>query len=193
MKLKYYTLLKNLEGKEFLSSLIAYNAAPTIEDEKPSSLISFNASKKNLLTLWQKYKFQVCDELGLNFYEIKGDHNKKLVLFFKEDFLEEHLYKRDSLKFLKNIGYKEKMSLIEMLNILRNRFEVESCPHEVGIFLGIPIEDVEAFIENKGEGYLFYKYWKVYHNPEEASEIFNRYDNSKEVIINFIEREYCPI
>ena len=45
-----------------------------------------------------------------------------------------------------------------------------SCafPHEIGLFLGYPFEDVMGFIENKGENYLCSGCWKVYSCEQDA-------------------------
>ena len=48
-------------------------------------------------------------------------------------------------------------------------------PHEIGIFLGYPLEDVVGFIENQGENYLFCGCWKVYSNERDARACFCRY------------------
>lgn len=189
LKLKYFTLIRNLEGKDYLTSIIAYSVAPTIQGQKPSTLIGFTSRRKNILNLWEKYKDEVCKKLGVTYFEIKVSCGKNLVLFYKEELLLQHIEDRNCQAFLKKVGYEAGISLNEKLNILKSRFQ-RMCPHEVGVFLGIPIEDIEGFVENNGEGYLFYKYWKVYHNPEKAKKIFDLYDASKASMIQMIEESY---
>ena len=45
-------------------------------------------------------------------------------------------------------------------------------PHEVGILLGYPLEDVRGFIEQHGKNYLHSGFWKVYGNVVEAKRLF---------------------
>ena len=52
------------------------------------------------------------------------------------------------------MGYGAAGGLEGKLNILKQLF-VNLCPHEVGIFLGIPLEDVEGFLKNKWEAELY--------------------------------------
>ena len=59
-------------------------------------------------------------------------------------------------------------------------------PHEIGIFLGYPIEDVKGFIERQGKDYLFSGYWKVYGNPAEKMIIFQEFEIAKELILQYI-------
>ena len=60
---------------------------------------------------------------------------------------------------------------------LRGRFD-GGCgfPHEIGLFLDYPPEDVQAFIETGGEGCKLCGYWKVYHDVEAARERFACFD-----------------
>lgn len=48
----------------------------------------------------------------------------------------------------------------------------KTFPHEIGLFLGYPVEDVKGFIENKGENCVKCGAWKVYCNPEEKMHFF---------------------
>ena len=53
-------------------------------------------------------------------------------------------------------------------------------PHELGVLLEYPVEDVKGFIANQGRNSLMTRYWKVYHNKPEAERIFRIYDEAKE-------------
>ena len=53
-------------------------------------------------------------------------------------------------------------------------------PHELGVLLEYPLEDVEGFIANAGQNSLASRYWKVYHNPQEAERTFRVYDEAQE-------------
>ena len=59
--------------------------------------------------------------------------------------------------------------------------QIAEFPHEMGLLLGYPVEDVEGFIENKGHNYLYAGYWKVYGHVEEKKALFNRYEEARKV------------
>ncbi len=61
---------------------------------------------------------------------------------------------------------------------LAQRF-MEECPHEIGIFLGYPLKDVQDYIKYAGQKYLLNGYWKVYHDPIRALQTFQNYDLAK--------------
>lgn len=49
-------------------------------------------------------------------------------------------------------------------------------PHEIGLFLGYPPEDVQGFIEQKACNSKCTGYWKVYGDQKKAERIFDRYN-----------------
>lgn len=69
-------------------------------------------------------------------------------------------------------------------------FEGKEFPHEIGIFLGYPIWDVEGFIEHKGQNYKFCGYWKVYQDVEGAKLKFKEYDRIRE---SALHKYYCEV
>ncbi len=80
--------------------------------------------------------------------------NRTLVLLYNETLLERQLSGEEQKAILQKYGYPETLSLESKLNRLAERIRHESqFPHEIGIFLGYPTEDVIGFMENKGENY----------------------------------------
>jgi hypothetical protein len=91
--------------------------------------------------------------------------------------------------FLYKYGYGRGASQIEHLDHLKRRFK-GGCPHEIGVFLGIPLDDVKGFIENAGEDYLMCGYWKVYNNVRRAEAYFKIYDRARIEAISSLIRQY---
>ncbi len=48
-------------------------------------------------------------------------------------------------------------------------------PHEIGLFLGYPSEDVLGFIRNRAGNSKMTGAWKVYGDKEKAERIFEKY------------------
>ncbi|GAA0737577.1 DUF3793 family protein [Clostridium oceanicum] len=189
---KYFDTISNHNDKDYLISKIMFSSAPTIANEKVSSLLTFlKDSERNSYEYWEKYKYELKKEFCLEFYELKKDDNRIVVLFYNKDKLVHTLSKENHIKFLKRFGYKEDMNLKEMLNVLRTRYE-NVCPHEMGIFLGYPLEDVSEFIYRPNKKCLMIGYWKVYHNMEQAKEIFKNYDLAKNKIVNLLAEGVKP-
>ena len=60
---------------------------------------------------------------------------------------------------------------------------MEHYPHEMGIFLGYPLEDVRGFIRHEGKESRYTGYWKVYGDVTQAKQIFQAYDDAKECAV----------
>ena len=72
---------------------------------------------------------------------------------------------------------------------LINRFNTNAeFPHEVGLFLGYPPEDVEGFIRYGGKNCKCFGCWKVYGNTEAAHQCFERF---KKCTACYCERYHC--
>lgn len=175
---KYLECLNRLRGKDYLAAIVSFGAAPTIKGKKPSSLLAFSMQRKNLFTLWHCYKHEICPEFNLEYFELKDGAEITIVLFYRRKMLEKCLAISNNLDFLNSLGYQEAVTLEEKLQLLKSRFAF-TCTHEVGIFLGFPVEDVKGFIENKGKNYLLSRYWKVYRNQERAELLFRIYDEAR--------------
>lgn len=188
---EYMNRIKSMDKKEYLFGVILYSAAPTVAGHKPASIITLSRDKGNLYSLWEKYKKEFLSEWMVEFCEIKKTENVITLLFYDSDQLTKVIYEEENMKFLYKFGYREYFSLEENLEVLKLRFE-ESFPHEIGLFLGIPLEDVICFIESPDKECLLCGYWKVYNNVEYAKESFSKYDTDKNTVINCVLQGILP-
>lgn len=180
--LKFREYVSLLSDYEYLLFGIAYRIAPTLMGIKPSSLISLIDGSRNVLQIWAEHKEEICSHLETDYLEIKTSLGRTLVLFYKKRMLARHLAAADNQEFLMKNGYPRNLKLKEKLILLKNNFE-DRCPPEIGIFLGFPLNDVQAFIEHQGSQYVLCRYWKVYHHPERAEQVFRNYDLAKLMVM----------
>ena len=82
---------------------------------------------------------------------------------------------RRQLFFYQNAG------IAAMMRTKRRLFENRSFPHEIGLFLGYPLDDVIGFIRNEGRNCKYTGFWKVYCNEEEAARIFEKFRKCRDV------------
>ena len=77
---------------------------------------------------------------------ICGCRKHYLLLVYRPDMLQEYLKQDEARKLLLQDGYNIDSSLDEMIARLKERFfHKTEFPHEIGLFLGYPIEDVKGF------------------------------------------------
>ena len=68
--------------------------------------------------------------------------------------------------------------VVRLIHKLRENAEF---PHEIGLFLGYPCEDVKRFIENKAARAKCVGCWKVYGDAEKAQRQFERFKKCTKV------------
>ncbi len=179
-------------GKEYLYCIIGYHLAPVLEKQKPAAILSFYNSRRNLLDLWKKYKTEFPLSGRLTYLEMKTGMPRICVFFYNPQLLFQTLRQDKTLHLLHGYGYSGNMTLSDCLIHLKKRFNLKECPHEIGAFLGIPVEDVIGFITNKGKNFKSLGYWKVYHDPFTAKIIFNRFDKAKNRYLKILKDGILP-
>jgi hypothetical protein len=105
-----------------------------------------------------------------------------LVFIFEKEKLEETLVNENIRALLAGIGYPMGAPVFGFLEYLKKQFECGRFPHEVGLFLGYPAEDVLGFVKHKGRNYKLCGCWKVYGDVERAKASFCQYDKCRESI-----------
>lgn len=169
--------IRKYNGFRQLWSYLIFYIAPTIKKKKPSNIVVIRDD--NLLRLWEKYQIRIKESFGVEYIVIKDEDNKKLIMFYNLQLLEQVIFQQENMELLNDYGYNGDMSISECLLLLKTKFQTECCPHEIGIFLGYPINDVKTYINCPYKTCLMTGYWKVYHNVEQATATFNEYDSAR--------------
>lgn len=169
---------------------IAFHMAPSLLGIKCANLVSLNQTEFNLPEHLKRFNDKVSVK-GLKLKMLCTHHHKTLILLYNEILLKKQLSDRKNLEILKKYGYSESMTLNETLSQLATRIQSEEqFPHEIGVFLGYPADDILGFIKNKGENYMFCGYWKVYSDAERAKRIFLNYDKCRNFLCNKLNQGY---
>ena len=93
-------------------------------------------------------------------------------MYTEEVFLFRDINKDEVWNILSDYGYTSR-NVEEVIKKLKLRLYENPCfPHEIGLFLGYPAQDVKEFIINKGQNCKFCGVWKVYSNEQESIRIF---------------------
>ena len=173
--------LKHEDRKLKMRFQIVSQCAPFLKNLKVSCGISVERDVYDELEL-------IMRGAEITYKKLFEVNKKYFVLFYREAELSKYMKRIGIRSFIKEYGY-EDMEIEAMLERLSKRATIfkergMGFPHEIGIFLGYPLEDVRRFIENGGKGFLFSGYWKVYCNPMEAKMIFDQYDQAKVCAVN---------
>jgi hypothetical protein len=121
----------------------------------------------------------LCDSLGLSALILREGTAGHLVLLYRRKLLARKLRAGPGVRYLDSLNYPAGSGLEGYLSFLKKRFAEPGFPHEVGIFLGYPLEDVISFSAGKPSPYACRGYWKVYHRPEKAERTFVYMDTAR--------------
>ncbi|MCM1480644.1 MAG: DUF3793 family protein [Muribaculaceae bacterium] len=161
---------------------LAMHTAPTLLGIKCASLVSLSAEEFDL-DFHMEYFNRRASAKGLKSKILCQCGERKLMLFYSEKMLEKRLAEDGVQRILREYGYPKNSFIPENLERLSERIgKCGEFPHEIGIFLGYPTEDVEGFIKNKGENFKMCGCWKVYGSEEKAKRTFENYSRCRKFL-----------
>ncbi len=170
-----------------ISMILGLSCAPLIKGKAAANVLRTSSEDLSALR-------EILRDTGISCYPLgrKSADGKQIVYLYRAPVLCK-LLEQDALwEFLQSYGYMPEMSLPGLLHRLSDRMqsycEGAEYPHEIGIFLGYPLPDVEGFIEQGGEGCLCTGYWKVYSNETRARELFRSFDALREIVVSELIR-----
>ena len=104
-----------------------------------------------------------------------------LLYLYRPAELRRDLRDAQAAQLLRQAGYGEE-SCARCVARLACRFrESGEFPHEVGLFLSYPPEDVKGFIDHRACGFKCAGLWKVYGDEEKARTLFAKYRKCTEI------------
>ena len=139
-----------------LDRLLATYCSPTLAGIKPASLVSCDRNLYPDLPQRLKEYRDAFSAREIHFEIVCACSARFLLLVYSKPQLE------------------RRMADPQVRNLKRRIAMSKDFPHEIGLFLGYPIEDVVGFIRYAGKGCKLSGLWKVYGDAEAASRLFDR-------------------
>lgn len=112
---------------------------------------------------------------GIRVLPLRKSGDRILTYVYRPDRLAQDLCGCESCDLLRGLGYPDGCPDLCLARLIRRLREQEDFPHEIGLFLGYPPEDVRGFIENRAGEYKCAGLWKVYGDAEAARRTFDTY------------------
>lgn len=166
---------------------IIHCGAPALCGIKPACLFSMDSQKyasgSEKLNQWQKY-FSKDKKF---FVALKKSDGRFLFFVYDKKLLEKICKNSRIREYLASKNYPVQKGFPSILAELLHRLAFNhDFPHEVGIFLGYPLEDVLGFEMQKASGFKFSGTWKVYGDKETAIRRMNLYKNCTETCMKLL-------
>lgn len=182
MSREVFQIIQEMNGEKAELQLVL-QCAPVLSGLKISNLLIIDEHLSEMV-------IHIVRVTNLSLYGLVYTGSKVSFLLYKDKALRDYLFQTDVKKMLNKIGYRN-MDMDKALRILSERYRCYmekrgDFPHEIGLFLGYPVEDVKGFIKNKGKNCLCTGYWKVYGNMEEKTELFEQFDYVRALMVMLI-------
>lgn len=169
------------------------HCSPTLACLKTANLFAVECNcTEELDDIIQKWNGRLSGK-GLTIIRLSEKNDRSLIYVFRENKLLHDLNCPKINVFLRNNGYPA-TDVDSAISTLRTHLnELDEFPHEIGVFLGYPIDDVLGFISNKGRNYKCCGCWKVYRNEREAEKTFARFRKCETVYMRLWKQGWSAL
>lgn len=161
--------------------LIVRHCAPTLAGIKTGNMFSCDFATKAQMCREIRQLNCTLSPKGICVLPLKYSKNRALVYVYRPKSLEKDLNDTNARELLQQRGYVCGSAQKCVLQVVKRLEASAEFPHEIGLFLGYPPEDVRGFIENKAACSKCIGCWKVYGDEQKAKKLFSKYQKCTSV------------
>ncbi len=162
-----------------LEKKIIEQGAPTLARLKTANLFTVQFENEAALLAELKRWNEFFQSKGVVLTLLKKQQHVALVYLYRKEMLQADLTQEGAVSLLQQFGY-ESLNMEQCVQRLSVRLStLQEFPHEIGLFLGYPLEDVHGFICHKGQNCHLCGYWKVYGDTTYALVQFAKFDKCR--------------
>lgn len=157
------------------------NCAPTLAGIKTANLFTCPFDSQQELVQAIRQMNTRLKGKGLRLLPLRMSRGKALIYLYRPQKLAEDLSDSLAVRLLQQQGYMPgscQKSLVQLVRKLRCQ---EDFPHEIGLFLGYPPEDVHGFITQGPGCCKCTGCWKVYGDEDAARKKFAQYKKCTQI------------
>ena len=156
--------------------LIVSQCSPTMAGLKTGSLFTCPAEDEKTLFENLRRLNKLLVPKGVRILPVKRLKNRILIYMYRPHKLNADIKSSTALKILKNRNYPVENTDKCVAELIRRIKSENDFPHEIGLFLGYPAEDVDGFINHGAKKAKLVGVWKVYGDEVHAQKTFALYD-----------------
>lgn len=151
------------------------HCAPTLAGIKTGNLFTCTYDSRETLLESLRQLNRKLSGKGLRLLPLRFSSQKALIYVYRPDKLRRDLSQEIAAELLAQEGY-EPGSCEKCVGCLARKLRAQGdFPHEIGLFLGYPAEDVHGFIHQGPDCCKATGCWKVYGDLESAQKKFDQY------------------
>ncbi len=159
---------------------ILNHCSPVLAGIKTGNMVSMAcASKEEAMRDLRRWNRELAGK-GLWIIPLRFGSKRVLLYICRIKALKADLKDPEKRAVLRKCGYTDGTVQSYLCQLTQRIRAGEDFPHEIGIFLGYPCEDVRGFIAHKGSGCKYCGSWKVYGDVPSAIAAFEKYRQCRE-------------
>lgn len=153
--------------------MVIRHCAPTLASLKTGSIfVCSGESEQAILASIRSLDQRLCGK-GLRVIPLQFRQGRCMVYVYRPEQLAKDLSSAPAEEILRACGYAPGHAAEQVRHLQERLAQCVEFPHEIGLFLGYPPEDVAGFIAHREAKYV--GCWKVYGDVESARRTFARY------------------
>lgn len=164
-----------------IDNYLIEHCSPTLASLKTANLFSCAYENERALETAVSAWNELLRDKGVELLVLRKMNQSALIYVCRKKMLSVDLKKSGVAEFLNTYGYSSTDTDYAIDRLKTRLKEQTDFPHEIGIFLSYPLDDVKGFIEQGSRNCLCSGCWKVYCNECEAIKMFNKFKKCHEV------------
>lgn len=163
--------------------MMANYCAPTLMGMKAGNIFSVPYEEKNrVMDLDNTYNRQL-NPHGIYIEILCLCERRALIYVYRREDLWRELHRKEQKEYLESLGYEVSGDIYSVLQTLKERIGRKGeFPHEIGVFLSYPMEDIRGFIRFKGKEFKINGYWKVYGDVHKTKGLFESFSRCRKIM-----------
>ena len=161
--------------------ILIRQGAPTLAGIKTGSLFPCPCEDRRALLADIRQLNRRLAPKGLCLLPIRFLPGQALLYLYRPAELRRDLRDARAVQLLRQAGYADESCARCVARLARRFRENGEFPHEVGLFLSDPPEDVQGFIDHRANGFKCTGLWKVYGDEERARTLFAKFKKCTEI------------
>lgn len=156
------------------------NSAPTLAGIKTGSLVNVACNGES----WDEVKDDIrrlnrtLRDKGVRVIPFHWSGKNVLLYIYRPEQLQADIDRPEVQRILRDKGYEcsnADRTVVSLAQKVHGRKSSADFPHEIGLFLGYPVEDVVAFMTHKDVGCNYIGCWRSYTDAEAARRTTNKF------------------
>ncbi len=124
------------------------NCAPTLAGIKTGNLFSYRYDSIDEMLDSVRFWNVRLREKGIRILPLRYRKSHALIYLYRPAHLADDLHNEEAKAILRLCGYKPDTAEKCIAKLMQRLQETDDFPHEIGLFLGYPPEDVKGFMKN---------------------------------------------